>query len=139
MKKKLFYFLSFLFISFNSVFANQIVVEEDDWPCELHHLKTPIQSDYWPNKKAVLDSKWKDDTEVKELVNFKSKNGKLVKTFGAKALEICNSISGYAKSYEVEKVIVYPNDNFQGNKYRYVVLLKNSKTGKLITLFDRGI
>ena len=76
---------------------------------------------------------------VKELINFKSKNGKLVKTFGAKALEICGSISGYAKNYEVEKVIVYPNDNFQGNKYRYVVLLKNSKTGKLITLFDRGI
>tara|TARA_Y100000590_G_C15547506_1_gene949580 strand:- start:85 stop:678 length:594 start_codon:yes stop_codon:yes gene_type:complete len=70
MKKKLFYFLSFLFISFNFAFANQIVVEEDDWPCELHHLKTPIQSDYWPNKNVVLDSKWKDDAEVKELVNF---------------------------------------------------------------------
>ena len=76
---------------------------------------------------------------VKELINFKSVNGKLVKTFGASDLNICSSIPVYAKNYEIEKVIVYPNDNFNGNKYRYVVLLKNSKTGKLVTLFDRNI
>tara|TARA_R100000458_G_C8256789_1_gene232804 strand:- start:525 stop:830 length:306 start_codon:yes stop_codon:yes gene_type:complete len=76
---------------------------------------------------------------VKELINFKSKNGKIVKTFGASDLEICPSISNYVKDYEVENVIVYPNNNFTGNKYRYMVLLKNSKTGKLMTIFDRGI
>ena len=76
---------------------------------------------------------------VKELINFKSKNGKLVKTFGASDLGICPSIKDYCKDYEVERIVVYPNNNFQGNKYRYIVLLKNSKTGKLITLFDRGV
>jgi len=46
------------------------VIQEDEWPCKLHHLEPPKQSDYWPGKNISLDSKWKNDTEVKELVNY---------------------------------------------------------------------
>ncbi len=81
-----------------------------------------------------LGSSW-----VKEYINFKSQNGKIVKTFGASDLKIFKNIPFYSAEYEVESLIVYPNNNFTGNKYRYVAVLKNSKTGKLITLFDRSI
>jgi hypothetical protein len=46
------------------------VVEEDEWPCKLHHLVPPKQIDYWPEKNINLDSKWKKDNDVRDLVNY---------------------------------------------------------------------
>ena len=70
MKNILYFFLFFLFFNSNFLFAIEIIINEEDWPCKLHHLEAPKQSDYWPGKNISLDSKWKDDPEVKELVDY---------------------------------------------------------------------
>tara|TARA_B100001179_G_scaffold43269_1_gene28576 strand:- start:129 stop:722 length:594 start_codon:yes stop_codon:yes gene_type:complete len=70
MKKKFYFFLFILFFNYNSLYANQIVIEEDEWPCRLHHLEPPKQTDYWPEKKINLNSKWKNDEDVRDLVNY---------------------------------------------------------------------
>ena len=70
MKNILYSFLFFLFFNSNFLFAIEIIINEEDWPCKLHHLEAPKQSDYWPGKNISLDSKWKDDPEVKELVDY---------------------------------------------------------------------
>tara|TARA_B100000315_G_scaffold140526_1_gene129600 strand:+ start:389 stop:982 length:594 start_codon:yes stop_codon:yes gene_type:complete len=70
MKNILYSFLFFLLFNSNFLFAAQIVIQEDEWPCKLHHLEPPKQSDYWSGKNISLDSKWKNDTKVKELVNY---------------------------------------------------------------------
>ena len=70
MKNILYSFLFFLFFNSNFLFAIEIIINEEDWPCKLHHLEAPKQSDYWPGKNISLDSKWKNDAEVKELVNY---------------------------------------------------------------------
>ena len=70
MKNKFYFFLFILFFNYNSLYANQIVIEEDEWPCRLHHLEPPKQTDYWPEKKINLDSKWKNDEVVRDLVNY---------------------------------------------------------------------
>ena len=63
-------FIFFLFFNFNFLIATEIVIDENEWPCKLHHLKPPKQTDYWPGKNISLDEKWKKDPEVKELVNY---------------------------------------------------------------------
>ena len=70
MKNKFYFFLFILFFNYNSLYANRIVIEEDEWPCKLHHLKPPKQIDYWPEKKINLNSKWKNDEDVRDLVNY---------------------------------------------------------------------
>ena len=70
MKNILYSFLFFLFFNSNFLFAIEIIINEEDWPCKVHHLEAPKQSDYWPGKNISLDSKWKDDPEVKELVDY---------------------------------------------------------------------
>ena len=70
MKNILYSFLFFLFFNSNFLFAIEIIINEEDWPCKVHHLESPKQSDYWPGKNISLDSKWKNDAEVKELVNY---------------------------------------------------------------------
>ena len=70
MKNILYSFLFFLFFNSNFLFAIEIIIDEEDWPCKVHHLEAPKQSDYWPGKNISLDSKWKDDPEVKELVDY---------------------------------------------------------------------
>ena len=70
MKNILYSFLFFLFFNSNFLFAIEIIINEEDWPCKIHHLEAPKQSDYWPGKNISLDSKWKDDPEVKELVDY---------------------------------------------------------------------
>ena len=69
--KNIFYFFLFYFIfCFNLSSKTQIVIDENEWPCETHHLYTPKQTDFWPQKNVSLNSEWKNDAEVKELVNF---------------------------------------------------------------------
>ena len=70
MKNILYSFLFFLFFNSNFLFAIEIIINEEDWPCKVHHLEAPKQSDYWPGKNISLNSKWKDDPEVKELVDY---------------------------------------------------------------------
>ena len=70
MKNKFYFFLFLLFFNYNLIFANQIVIEEDEWPCKLHHLEPPQQADFWPGKNIDLDSKWKKDGDVRDLVNY---------------------------------------------------------------------
>jgi len=70
MRNILYSFLFFLLFNSNFLLAAQIVIKEEEWPCKLHHLEPPKQSDYWPGKNISLDSKWKNDAEVKELVNY---------------------------------------------------------------------
>ena len=70
MRNILYSFLFFLLFNSNFLLAAQIVIKEEEWPCKLHHLEPPKQSDYWPAKNISLDSKWKNDAEVKELVNY---------------------------------------------------------------------
>ena len=69
---KIKFYISFfiLLFSLNILLANQIVIKEDEWPCKLNHLKAPEQSDFWPEKNVDLNSDWKNDNEVRELVNY---------------------------------------------------------------------
>ena len=62
--------LFFLFISIKFSFSKDIVINEDEWPCKLHHLEAPKQTDFWPGKNITLDSKWKEDKDVRDLVNY---------------------------------------------------------------------
>ena len=70
MKNKFYFFLFVLFFKSHLLYGNQIVIEEDQWPCKISHLTPPKQSEFWPGKKVIIDQKWKKDLEVKELVNF---------------------------------------------------------------------
>ena len=70
MKNKFYFFLFLLFFNSNLIFANQIVIKENEWPCKLSHLEPPKQIDYWPGKNINLDSKWKKDNDVRDLVNY---------------------------------------------------------------------
>ena len=70
MKKIFYFFVFFLFLNFNLLIATEIVIDEDQWPCKLHHLKPPKQTDYWLGKQINLNSKWKNDEDVKNLVNY---------------------------------------------------------------------
>ena len=70
MKNFFCYFIFFLLFSINISANTEIIINEDQWPCKLHHLEPPKQSDYWQGKSVVLDSKWKNDSDVRELVNF---------------------------------------------------------------------
>ena len=63
-------FVFFLFLNFNLLISAEIIIEQNEWPCKLHHLKPPKQTDYWPGKEINLDSKWKNDSDVRELVNY---------------------------------------------------------------------
>tara|TARA_Y100000590_G_scaffold271295_1_gene304587 strand:- start:467 stop:1057 length:591 start_codon:yes stop_codon:yes gene_type:complete len=84
--KNFFYFILFYFFSSNILFANGIVIEEEQWPCQLHHLVAPKQSDYWPGKKIFLDDKWKEDKEVNELVYFITNHANAI-VHGKKAID----------------------------------------------------
>ena len=69
--KNIFYsFLFFLLFSFNFSLSTEIIINEDEWPCKINHLKSPKQSDYWPGKNIPLNLDWKKDADVKELVNY---------------------------------------------------------------------
>ena len=69
--KNIFYsFLFFIFFSFNFSLSTEIIINEDEWPCKINHLKPPKQSDYWPGKNILLNLDWKKDADVKELVNY---------------------------------------------------------------------
>ena len=69
--KNIFYsFLFFLLFSFNFSLSTEIIINEDEWPCKINHLKPPKQSDYWPGKNIPLNLDWKKDADVKELVNY---------------------------------------------------------------------
>ena len=70
MKNFFYSFIFFLFLSFNLLISAEIIIEEDEWPCKLHHLEPPKQTDYWPGKEINLDSKWKNDSDVRDLVNY---------------------------------------------------------------------
>ena len=70
MKNFFYYFIFLFFFNSNFLLATEIVIDEDEWPCKPHHLKAPKQKDYWPGKNISLDNKWKDDVDVKEVVNF---------------------------------------------------------------------
>ena len=70
MKNKFYFFLFLLFFNSNLIFANQIVIKENEWPCKLHHLEPPKQTDYLSGKEINLDSKWKNDSDVRDLVNY---------------------------------------------------------------------
>ena len=63
-------FVFFLFLSFSLLISAEIVIDQDEWPCKLHHLEPPKQTDYWPGKDINLDSKWKNDSDVRDLVNY---------------------------------------------------------------------
>ena len=63
-------FVFFLFLNFNLLISAEIVIDQDEWPCKLHHLEPPKQTDYWPGKEINLDSKWKNDSDVRDLVNY---------------------------------------------------------------------
>ena len=70
MKNFFCYFIFFLLFSINISANTEIVINENQWPCKLHHLEPPKQSDYWQGKNVALDSEWKNDSDVRELVNF---------------------------------------------------------------------
>ena len=70
MKNFFCYFIFFLLFSINISANTEIIINEDQWPCKLHHLEPPKQSDYWQGKNVALDSEWKNDSDVRELVNF---------------------------------------------------------------------
>ena len=70
MKNKFYFFLFLLFFNSNLIFANHIVIKENEWPCKLSHLEPPKQADYWPGKSIDLDSEWKNNSEVRDLVNY---------------------------------------------------------------------
>jgi len=70
MKSKFYFFLFLLFFNSNLIVANQIVIKENEWPCKLIHLEPPKQTDYWPGKNIDINSQWKNDGDVKDLVNY---------------------------------------------------------------------
>ena len=70
MKNFFCYFIFFFLFSINISANTEIVINENQWPCKLHHLEPPKQSDYWQGKNVALDSEWKNDSDVRELVNF---------------------------------------------------------------------
>ena len=70
MKNFFYFFLFFFTFCFNLSSETEIVIDENEWPCETHHLYNPKQTDFWPNKNVKLDSSWKNDSDVKELVNY---------------------------------------------------------------------
>ena len=70
MKNFFCYFIFFFLFSINISANTEIVINENQWPCKLHHLEPPKQSDYWQGKNVALDSEWKNDSDVRELVYF---------------------------------------------------------------------
>ena len=97
MKNILYSFLFFLFFNSNFLFATEIIINEEDWPCKVHHLEAPKQSDYWPGKNISLDSKWKDDPEVKELVDYITNHANSIDN-GKKAVD------EFSKKFENKKI-----------------------------------
>ena len=97
MKNILYSFLFFLFFNSNFLFAIEIIINEEDWPCKIHHLEAPKQSDYWPGKNISLDSKWKDDPEVKELVDYITNHANSIDN-GKKAVD------EFSKKFENKKI-----------------------------------
>ena len=97
MKNILYFFLFFLFFNSNFLFAIEIIINEEDWPCKLHHLEAPKQSDYWPGKNISLDSKWKDDPEVKELVDYITNHANSI-DYGKKAVD------EFSKKFDNKKI-----------------------------------
>ena len=97
MKNILYSFLFFLFFNSNFLFAIEIIINEEDWPCKLHHLEAPKQSDYWPGKNISLDSKWKDDPEVKELVDYITNHANSI-DYGKKAVD------EFSKKFDNKKI-----------------------------------
>ena len=97
MKNILYTFLFFLFFNSNFLFATEIVINEDEWPCKVHHLEKPKQSDYWPGKNISLDSKWKDDPEVKELVDYITNHANSI-DYGKKAVD------EFSKKFDKKKI-----------------------------------
>ena len=97
MKNILYSFLFFLFFNSNFLFATEIVINEDEWPCKVHHLEKPKQSDYWPGKNISLDSKWKDDPEVKELVDYITNHANSI-DYGKKAVD------EFSKKFDNKKI-----------------------------------
>ena len=70
MKNFFYSFVFFLFLNFNLLISAEIVIDQNEWPCKLHHLEPPKQTDYWPGKEINLDSKWKNDGDVRDLVDY---------------------------------------------------------------------
>ena len=97
MKNILYSFLFFLFFNSNFLFAIEIIINEEDWPCKIHHLEAPKQSDYWPGKNISLDSKWKDDPEVKELVDYITNHANSI-DYGKKAVD------EFSKKFDNKKI-----------------------------------
>ena len=97
MKNILYSFLFFLFFNSNFLFAIEIIINEEDWPCKVHHLEAPKQSDYWPGKNISLDSKWKDDPEVKELVDYITNHANSI-DYGKKAVD------EFSKKFDKKKI-----------------------------------
>ena len=97
MRNILYSFLFFLFFNSNFLFAIEIIINEEDWPCKLHHLEAPKQSDYWPGKNISLDSKWKDDPEVKELVDYITNHANSI-DYGKKAVD------EFSKKFDNKKI-----------------------------------
>ena len=97
MKNILYSFLFFLFFNSNFLFAIEIIINEEDWPCKVHHLEAPKQSDYWPGKNISLDSKWKDDPEVKELVDYITNHANSI-DYGKKAVD------EFSKKFDNKKI-----------------------------------
>jgi len=60
----------FSFVLIKQCFPNNITINEDEWPCELQHLKDPKQSDFWPGNKVKLNDDWKKEKDVEALVNY---------------------------------------------------------------------
>ena len=86
MNIKFYFFLFISFFYFNSLFANQIVIKEEQWPCKSHHLESPKQTDYWPGKNIKLNNDWKQHNDVKELVNFITNHANSIEQ-GKKAID----------------------------------------------------
>ena len=70
MKNIICFFLFYLFLAYNVSFAVDIIVNEDEWPCKKSHVNNPKTSDFWPEENIVLNSDWKKDNKIKELVEF---------------------------------------------------------------------
>jgi len=70
MKNIICFFLFYLFLAYNVSFAVDIIVNEDEWPCKKSHVNNLKTSDFWPEENIVLNSDWKKDNEIKELVEF---------------------------------------------------------------------
>ena len=70
MKNIIYFFLVYFFLTYNLSFAVDIVINEDEWPCKKSHVDNPKPSDFWPEKDIVLNSDWKKNNDIKELVEF---------------------------------------------------------------------